>query len=118
MDYNKDLPEFPGLSDIHELDDQVKAQELKGLYDDLVAGHRITATAFYGEWEDDHYPCFNLSVTVNGKEHKFGMFWMAGSEFLFRHGAAPFVEAAHEETRKLLVAMLADSAPYVGQQQE
>ena len=115
--FNNHHSDFPGLAGIHEMENQVKAHELKELYLNLGHGAPITATSFFGAFEDDHLPCANVSVVVNGKEHKFCILWEATQQHIFHFGRAAFDKHAHQIIRDYLIDQLEDSAYLVGQEE-
>lgn len=113
MDFDTDNIDFPALTDIHELENRQQQLDFKDLYQMLGHGTPITATKFYGEFEDDHLPCYNLSVTVNNREFKFGLYCFVNAEFIWHFGAAPYSKVSHEKVRELIISYLEDSVNFV-----
>lgn len=92
MDYDNNHPDFLSLVDFEELPPNTSLR----LINHIKAGKTITASKMYGSFRDDHLPCFNVSVTVDGEEFKFAALWV-DAEFIYHLGRAPYVKESATE---------------------
>ena len=69
------LPDI--VEDVEVGDDTV--QVIHPLVELFEAGKQIEALSVEEEWKDDHCPCFNIIVTVEGKKYGFAARWLNSS---------------------------------------
>ena len=91
MDYDNNHNDFPGLVEWDKVIEVLKS------------GKTITASKLYGSFHDDHLPCFNVSVTIDGEEYKFAALWV-DAEFAYHLGRAPFVEESATEITNYILS--------------
>lgn len=100
---------FPGLMDYFELEDAQQIADFNELYHLLEAQSEITATNMYGAFEDDHLPCYNIGIVVNGKEYKMSLMYICDGSFVFNIARAPFMTEDHAIVVKYLMDSMKDS---------
>ena len=99
MDYDNNHEDFPSLAD----DDENPNPSCLKMISLVTAGKTITASKMYGSFRDDHLPCFNVSVTIDGEEFKFAALWV-DAKFIYHLGRAPYVEESAKEIIDYIVS--------------
>lgn len=95
-DFNNYRKDFPALWDFDDDDDLVLVEQIKRLRELLLTESSITASQIYGQFRDDHMPCYNMSVTVNTEEFKFSIWYMTDITLIYAFARAPFLTEDHD----------------------
>lgn len=97
MSFDDQRDDFPILMDYFENENPQLVADLEELYHLLAGGAKMTETSLYGQFSDDHMSCYNVSVTVNGKEFKFCMMYIVDATLIFHLARAPYSDTAQAE---------------------
>lgn len=99
----KDNHKYCGISifpELYSFDDDTFVHPIVKLIKD---GKKIEAVSVEDEWDDDHLPCFNIIVTIEGKKYGFSgwCFGQSGCRMLYR--AELLNDTAIQQLRELII---------------